>query len=620
MIFDFIHARLKSLLILARLGSLWAILAQGTTAMQAQTNFLNVTNFGAKGDAVPLLVNTVSNSAAATVPPTSPLSSADIGKLFLIFGAGPATSPTNNQDLIATITAVSRGTNITMSAAAGRSFINAQATCGTQNATAFQNCVNACTGTNTIISIPAGRFLLVPPAQLTNFSVAAIGWPSSVILQKGGIHFLGAGRTNTTLLGCGAWRLQGTGAVRGWMFSCEGPVTNNYPLEFDSLTMDGGVTSGNTTNHGFPASIVDGSGWDETHDAVVDSGPGTALNTQIFNNCTFTHWRGEMVKSVTSAVNGFIEITNCIFTDGNASAVNFSFTMNIDNCSFSSGYMVMEFYQAYCSSNCYFRGNLVSNMTGGGIAINGAVTNHLLPSFNITSNTFYQSGNLIIETTPANNLYITGNQFICTNGVTAIGLGSSGYQGTANNSNVVIAFNSFVNPAFAVQVLGAGLNSSINALICSNTAVGLNSFAYGYGWSTNISFVGNTGDGVLNSTQLQGQWYYDDLSNIFPFYPIMDDVGRTNLISYRMGARQQPAGVANSVFKLDDASPVQIPSNASMVITNVGKTASLFTSSIRSVAPINMTNGYYATFQWTNGQWRVTLASPTGLRVIPKTQ
>src|ERR1700755_3296911 len=51
---------------------------------------LNVTNFGARGDAFETLADTVQGSTVIHVLPTNQLSAADVGKLILLFGAGPA--------------------------------------------------------------------------------------------------------------------------------------------------------------------------------------------------------------------------------------------------------------------------------------------------------------------------------------------------------------------------------------------------------------------------------------------------------------------------------------------------------------------------------------------------
>src|ERR1039458_5616864 len=105
-IIDLIGARSIRSLWLAPLPAGLMILGQ-VYSSQAQTPTLSVTDFGAQGDAAQILVSTVSNSSVITVQSTNQLSSADVGKLILLFGAGPATGPTNNQDLIATITQVS---------------------------------------------------------------------------------------------------------------------------------------------------------------------------------------------------------------------------------------------------------------------------------------------------------------------------------------------------------------------------------------------------------------------------------------------------------------------------------------------------------------------------------
>ena len=99
---------------------------------------LNVTDFGAVGDAVQTLANTTSNSTAVTLPPSNQLSGSDVGKLIELFGAGPVTSGANNQDLVATIVAVTNGTNVTISVPTGRTATGVNCTYGTQNAGAFR--------------------------------------------------------------------------------------------------------------------------------------------------------------------------------------------------------------------------------------------------------------------------------------------------------------------------------------------------------------------------------------------------------------------------------------------------------------------------------------------------
>jgi hypothetical protein len=373
--------------------------------------------------------------------------------------------------------------------------------------------------------------------------------------------------------------------------------------------MDGGVQVGNTLRHGFPASFRDGSGWDETHDAVVDSGRAPLHRVKEFRNCRFTHWRGEILKSVNSGWDGFVLVTNCVFDDGNASGFNFTFTHNITGCTFSNMYMAMEFYQAYCSNACYFEQNILTNITASPLAINGALTNSVNPPYNIVSNTFYLSGSFGILTTPAQNLYVTGNQFICTNTTAALGVGCAGYQGSAINSNIVVAGNHFIGSYYAVEILGSGRNRTADMLVCSNMATGVRWFAGGYGWSTNVSFRGNSGPGGLANGELKGQLFRDDLSNTFPPWTVNGTAGKTNVISYARGMRQQiAASRTNCVFALDDSLPERIPSGAALQITFTGKqSALLYSSTTRSgVAPVALSAiGGTILFSWTNGTWLV---------------
>ena len=389
----------------------------------AQT--LNVADFGARGDAISIMANTVAGSPVIWVPAANALASADVGKLVLLFGAGPGTAPTSHQDLIASILQVDGGTNITLSAAAGATANDVFCTYGTQNAEAFQRCVDAATGSNAIIQIPAGNYLLVPPAQVRGFerTNGSRQVATAVRICKGGIDFRGEGVGKTILLGCGAWKIQGAHAYRGQLFSCQGPITNNYPLIFENLTMDGGVPEGNTAKHGFPASVKDGSGWDETHDAVVDRGTPPLHVFKAFRNCRFTRWRGEMLKSVAPDWDGYIVVTNCMFDDGNASAFNMSFTHRISSCTFSNLYMGMEFFEGYCSNACYFEHSTLTQIAGStALAICGALTNRPPPTYTIQDNHFWYPHYAIL-TSPAQNLSVVNNEFIGTNAAAVLGLG-----------------------------------------------------------------------------------------------------------------------------------------------------------------------------------------------------
>src|ERR1022692_2351175 len=117
----------------------WFTLTWRGTVAQAQppTN-LNITDFGAVGDAEWFFANTTSNSPIATT--TNQLSTADIGKVIALFGAGPLGTSTIHQDFLATITNVENSTNIYMSSIAGATADGCQGVYGHDNTASFQAC------------------------------------------------------------------------------------------------------------------------------------------------------------------------------------------------------------------------------------------------------------------------------------------------------------------------------------------------------------------------------------------------------------------------------------------------------------------------------------------------
>jgi hypothetical protein len=601
-------------------------LATMTISSQAQTT-LNVANFGARGDAVQFFVNTSSNSVVVTT--TNQLSSADIGKAIEIFGAGTPTTgldaygDTNgNQDMVATIINVVNGTNIYVSQLAQATLTNTFATYGTDNQKNFANAIAAASGTNTIIKIPAGNYLFLT----TNVPNIYGSIYAGIVLYGGGIHFVGAGTSNTTLLSQGAWTLQGGVATRGMLFAIGTPITNDFPVSLENLTLDGGVQQGNTSRHGYPASIIDGSGWDGTHDAVeVFGGGGNMFTQMIWINVAFQHWRGEMVKSTDGSTNGNLSIIDCVFEDGNATAINIYPSLNISNCVFNTLFEVAEYYQAYSTNTSYFQDNLVTNMTGGLFAINGAVSNHVIPSFNIVSNIFYLIDENGIQTTPAQNVTIKGNTFlgVSVDGGNPITLGVSGYQGSTVNSNIVVVGNTFSNVFHAVSVYGSGGNSVWNLVVSNNVGIKTSLFGYNSGWGTNLDFYANVSDGSgLDSHLASGQWFLDDASDQFTTNTINDSVGMSNTLSYAYGMKWQindakPA----SVFVIDDANPQKIPPGAVMNIKNLSSISiPLYFNSALTLEPVTMANGQTIVANWNGSQWTTNsvadeLPVPLGLAV-----
>jgi len=551
---------------------------------------LNVTNYGAKGDAVLTWASTVQGSATVTLVASNKLTKNDVGKIIEIFGAGPSTTGTNYQDLIALIQAVTNGTNVTISAPAGQTASNLNCTFGTQNAGAFQKCINAATGTNTDVLVPPGRYLLIPPEVLDpSFVMQSYSdGASAVIIGNGGLRILGTNPSQTILLGNGAWQLRTNYVHRGFIFWINGPIKNTNSLVFENLTMDGGVPQGHQAQTGFVAQAPAAAGWDVTHGAVVEAAPLPLMSDLRFVNCDFVHWRGEMVKSVTTYDSGLILVTNCSFSDGNGSGFNFNWTPHrITGCVFSNLFMAMEYYVGTMQAPSVFENSKLVDL-GNAIVLVGGLTNHTSPGYAIQGNQFINVGRGVLMG-PACNVSIVGNQF--TNATWGICTDGSAYQGNDYNHDITVASNLFNQVYYAFSIGSAGVDRVENMFFSSNVATNCHCFATGYGWSTNIFLSGNVSSnpGNVDGSPLIGQWFLDDPSNQFPIHNDYGYMGITNIISYACGRSHaiyniNGSGITNILYGIDDRTPEQIPAGAQLSLTNINQVPVNIMLSLRSSA------------------------------------
>ena len=609
---------------------LMCLLAGGLAISSQAQNTLNVTNYGAIGDAVKFYVNTISNSVVVTT--TNQLPNSAIGEAIEIFYAGVPTTATNNQDMVATITNVVNGTNIYVSQKAQATLTNTFATYGHNNTTNFQSAIAAVgSDTNDFISIPAGTYLFLP----THYNGTSL--QSSIMIRRGGINFYGAGTNSTILLSQGAWTLVSGATSRGFLVEIYPvlPITNDFPVSFAKLTMDGGVQQGNTGNHGFPASIIDGTGWDETHGAfILAGGAAISLSHTYFTNVNVAHWRGEEFKSIDGSTNGQIGIYNCMFSDGNATALNVYPAWDVRSNYFVNLFQIAEYYQAYSSYPSYFEYNTATNITGNGFAINGGKGNN--PPFIIASNVFYFPGGNSIETCPADNLFITNNIFYNVgNYVINFDIGAAGYQGTTFSSNIVIAANTIVNPYIFLElgggagptdpysVVGVGISNNILSSPMTGSAILIQSYG---GWTTNIQFINNNcGQFIydpvyLTTAGVTNPYPLVDIHNTYWSKILTDGTFGFNIdVSYLSGSRYlltYPYST-NMVIKLDDTHAGEMPSGAEMLFTNGtfnGKSVPIIPSSNLQTPPVTVASGKTALFywlSWTNA-WSTNAALVSG--------
>jgi hypothetical protein len=420
---------------------------------------------------------------------------------------------------------------------------------------------------------------------------------------------------------------------RGSLFWCTGPVTNSqYPLVFNNLTFDGGLTNGLQSYNYWTLNQANGDGWDTSHDAVMDWSPGVDQMHQykLFENCVFQHWRGEILKSsvASGGTNTFIVITNCTFTDGNASAFNLTFGHDIEGCTFSHLVKVLEFYQSYALTNCTFANNVWTNIVGNAFSIVGSVQNVISQPYLMANNDCTGIPNFDqITFSPAENVTISNNVFRGQSiGIAFTGVGLQPSDGTASyNSNIVITANNFNDTFLPIYMDGY---PAMNVTVSKNTSAGTSRFASGSAYKMNIVFKGNTG-AVLDSTGITaGNYFFDDVSdNLTPGSQDNDLVGITNALIYAAGRHHKFYTPTNAVYFLDMSNPNLIPVGATMLVERAAgqfagpATIPVYASANLAGAPVQLATGQSATFYWTNGAWltanQMQVPPPPGnLRII----
>lgn len=617
--------------------TLLAILLLSPTLVGAA---LSVINYGAAGDCRQVWVSTTTNSVQVVF--TNSISSADLNKTVLLFAVGQkrignnisGVYSTNYQDLIAVITNVVGSTAYLSGDIPQQTSNGVYCVYGTNNSYAFQAAVDAATGTNTVINIPAGNYLLIPPCQYTNFD-NALPYPNYMALfelcgfklYKGGITFQGEDRNTTILTGNGAWKNQGGYALRGDVFHCIGPITNDYPLVFDNLTFDGGVALGLAGGQGTqPANIYDGNGWDGTCAAGTDVGVEPLNSFKQFSHCTFRHMRGEMLKGVTgSAWNETIQITNCFFWDGNATAFNYNFAHTITGCTFSNMYQIEEFFLRWpTNAPSFFVNNYATNITHNFISLNGGTSSN--QPYVISNNVFYQTGGNGIGTTPASNVQMVSNVFNCLPTFYSfnIVLGMAGYQGYWCNSNIVIRGNRFTNaPSMVLQIAGGTSGNDPERVVAvdfyHNTIQRADDSVMAlqaYNWCADVHFFSNDFSGVVpgvsfNSGNYGSPFVTVDLNNNY-FTLKSIDSGNTNYLSYAGGSRYQLTGSSGvgTKYALVTTNANQIPAGAQILILNNNTSSAavpVYLNSELTGNSVSIPAGESQTFAWSDFEW---LAEP----------
>lgn len=588
-----------------------------------QTN-LDVTDFGAIPDAVQFYVNTVSNSYVVSVAGTNQFSSADIGKVIEVFRAGPWVTYSNwgpvvtQQDIICLITNVTDGTNLTLTIPCGWT-MNAACIVGTNNTAAFQSAIDEASNlvqtagyTNVTIDIPAGTYLL-PSGPMLNAGYQLTAYFESLpalTISSGGITLMGdpAGGTVMMASGAGMEHLIAPGLplydisagyapyvpMRETLIECAGPVQNNqYPLVFQNLTLDGGVQNGAQDYNYWTLIQGNGEGWDASHHAVADWDGYVSYQmnmTKVFTNCVFQHWRGEMLICWTGNMKGAVnDIANCTFYDGNATADNMYYGQHIHGCTFNQVEKVTEYYQYNGDSPNVFEDNLVTNINGSALVINGATTNVIPPYFTIRNNTFYGVPNQDdIMFTPACNVIVSNNQFYGeAAGISFTAAGLQPADGSAAvMSNFVIVANNFHDTFSPIVADGYPVE---DVLVSNNVSSGGQQFALAAGgWKTNWFFFNNSSPAIMNCSAVQaGTYFVDDPSDSLGWYTYNDYIGETNWVTYGNGCHHLIIqATPNSVFVFN-SNPSLLPAGAEIQLHNMSALAVPVYTTLNAGSPPN---------------------------------
>jgi hypothetical protein len=504
-----------------------------------------------------VIVSTTASSTTVGFPTT--LSAADTGKVVIIFGCGTATSGGNCQDLITTIVSES-GTNATLAISAGASSNPAVCIYGHNNATALQMAQNTISNnilssTLTTVLCPAGNYLAVPLQQLGSAFVNF--YCSACLITSGGGTWMGTGAAGTTTFtGCGGWQLLVNGYVsgspavyRGQLFTTYPAITDGNPYMWSNIVFDGGIPQGYYGTRSYPASTVTGQGWDQTH-GVMDEDAVPVHTLKTFANCTFQHWRGEMIKTLSSSfLGGQTVFTNCVFNDGNATALNLYTANTTINCLFTNLFQVEERYQLYATNApSWFNSNTVAGCSGG-IAVNGGSGTNT--AYYITNCVFNMAlGGAVLGTTPGDNVYVQNCTLSGSTSSYGMHIGESGYQGYFINSNIWFTGNKLSGGMTPVYLdCGTTQNAAAQVHILNNTATGngqVFQFIVNGSWTilTNVFYGGNTGTVsspyycVVVNAMTSGSWVTDLGGNSFTPYPNNYTSG-TAKVDYPVATQQQ---------------------------------------------------------------------------------
>jgi len=598
-----------------------------------------VTDEGAVADYVTnYTASVVSNSTTVTInnPGTNTFHT---GQVIQLFDAGTNVfSGTNlivaSQDLICLIQSVSAVTNIVLAYPCGVTSTNIHCSIGTQNRTAVQNAINlAETGPGNTVYFPAGNFfwchpdLLDPTIAMTSEFQARPG----VTVTSGSLTFMGTNGTHLFSAGAGvnhpcAGMPGGFAAIDlmrstlFWITDVSGTMANlSAPLVFTNLDMDGGVMPGTglQAHNYFPPQQIDGQGWDPNHDAIIQVNSGASGNPQfcsvIITNCSFHGWRGEMVKSGigSGGTNTAIKIWGSSFYDGNASGINFTFTMDVQGCNFTNLVKTVEFDQHYATAGSLFSNLFWTNIVSNPFSIVGSILGTPPQPVMICGGTNYGISDTSQYTlSPGENItYSNLTLFGPATGFRFTGIGLQPSDGSASYISNIVITGITGNDTF--EMFSFDGYPAMNVKVSNCTGASSYYFAEAAGFKSNITFTGCSHPlSIASSVGItSGNYFLVDTNNNFLYIPIVDNVGKSNLVQYIEGPlwSLQP-NAAGCVYAARDDDAALIPAGAQLRQRNDGtQSCQYYFSNTRTTIPATIAPAAILTAFWSGSAWSTNL-------------
>lgn len=215
------------------------------------------------------------------------------------------------------------------------------------------------------ICLPQGRFFI---AFSTGFAGISASNSLAIYINRSNITLWGAGVGQTVLLTPPEYRLVNGEVVRGtgiWISAplsatlTNGQDTKNITLR--DFELDG--QTGWTGRYGFPASPIDGDGWDITHKGIILS-QGRYVDNVIIQDFYIHRYKGEVIYGGGERL-GRVRLTRVKSEDINASTYNLTGAAIVEDSEFGLSRFWIEVGTAFANKSGYFRNNYFHDARSG---------------------------------------------------------------------------------------------------------------------------------------------------------------------------------------------------------------------------------------------------------------